>query len=196
MGSKKLSVIVSPAVRGKLSGLISIKRLHHSVKTTEISILLAKKFRSNIRKAAIAGILHDCAKDLSRKKLRAIFRKNKIKPDAVTEKNPALWHCLAGPIIARKEFGVRDREILDAIRFHTIGKKGMGKTAKILYVADYSEFAREYKPSKKIRAMINKKGITLDELVCGVVSEKLIYLIRTDKLIHPDAIELWNSLNG
>ena len=99
-------------------------------------------------------------------------------------------------MVAREEFGVRDREILDAIRFHTIGKKGMNKTARILYVADYTEFARAYGPSKKIRAMIGKRGITLDELVRSVVSEKLIYLIKTDKLIHPDAIELWNSLSS
>jgi HD superfamily phosphohydrolase YqeK len=91
-------------------------------------------------------------------------------------------------------FGIKDAKILDAIRFHSTGKKKMSNLAKIIYISDYVELGREYESSKRTGKFIKDKKISLDNLVLKVLKEKLIYLINSSMLIHPDSIELFNNL--
>ena len=56
--------------------------------------------------------------------------------------------------MARDYFGIYDEEILDAIRFHSSGKKSMSPLEKIIYIADKIEAGRkDYKNLDEIRAL-------------------------------------------
>ena len=46
------------------------------------------------------------------------------------------WH---GQVLAEEEYGIKDTQILHAIRVHTTGEADMGLLDKILFVADYIE---------------------------------------------------------
>lgn len=59
-------------------------------------------------------------------------------------KLPALWHPHAGANLAYHHWGCRNREILDAVRCHTLGRPGMGKLAQAVFVADYIEKGRRF----------------------------------------------------
>ena len=52
---------------------------------------------------------------------------------------PVLLHGRAGAVLSREELGIEDEEILDAVRWHTTGKRGMNGITSILYIADYIE---------------------------------------------------------
>ena len=61
-----------------------------------------------------------------------------------------------GPVaaeLARRELGVEDGEVLEAVRAHTTGKPGMGPLALVLYVADKIEPAREYPSVERLRKL-------------------------------------------
>jgi predicted HD superfamily hydrolase involved in NAD metabolism len=178
-----------------LKKMVTPARFAHSLGTSEICERLAVKYSINVKKASLAGLLHDCAKDLPEKEIRRYISKYSIKMDPVSKKIKALYHCYIGPYVAREKFGIRDASILDAIANHTAGKPGMDGLSKIVYVADFSEEGREYAPSKIIRKKISSK-IGLDELTLFVLKEKLQYLIKRGKLIHNNSILLWNSLNA
>ena len=185
---------LAPAgAKEKLKRLLSKKRYLHSVETAKTSLLLSKKSGINIKKAVTAGLLHDCAKDLSTARTRHYMKKYRIKIDEVSLKIPALYHCFTGPHVAREVFKVRDREVLEAIRHHTVGSPDMGAVAKVVYVADFTEESRKYKGSERVRRLL-KKNTGLDSLVYEVLSGKLCYLISKDKIIHESAVDLWNEL--
>lgn len=175
--------------------MLKEKRFKHSLGVANVAVKLAEKYGFDKKKAALAGLLHDCARDLSKKKCDYFIRKYKIKFDAITRKVPALWHSYIGPYVAAEEFNITDTKILQAIKYHTSGNINMGAIAKAVYIADYTEPSREYQYSKKIRAKLNTK-IALNELVRLVLKDKLSYLLSEGKLIHTATIDMWNKYNN
>ena len=83
--------------------------------------------------------LHDCAKCLSTEKKIGLCVKKNIDITEVEISNPGLLHAKAGMVLAEEEYGIKDAQILHAIRVHTTGEADMGLLDKILFVADYIE---------------------------------------------------------
>ena len=56
---------------------------------------------------------------------------------------PSFFHAPAGAVVAKETFGVRDEEILAAIRCHTLGGSAMTGLMLAVFVADFIEPGRE-----------------------------------------------------
>ena len=68
---------------------------------------------------------------------------------------PALIHAKLGAYLAENEYKIKDREILDAITWHTTGRPAMTMLEKILYIADYIEPNRKIIPGlEEIRGIV------------------------------------------
>lgn len=65
-----------------------------------------------------------------------------IEPDAAERAAPILLHGPVAAARAEREWGVRDAEVLEAIRFHTTAKPEMGGVALTLFLADKLEPAK------------------------------------------------------
>ena len=63
---------------------------------------------------------------------------------------PHLLHADVSAIVARDEFGVKDKEILEAVRNHTLGRPGMSHLSCIVFVADVLEPNRGDSPQASI----------------------------------------------
>ena len=57
---------------------------------------------------------------------------------------PPILHCGLGVLVAQKEFGVTDQDVLNAIRYHTTGRPDMSELEKLVFVADKAEKNRKY----------------------------------------------------
>ncbi|MEI7542738.1 MAG: bis(5'-nucleosyl)-tetraphosphatase (symmetrical) YqeK [bacterium] len=192
---RNLKAYFSVEVQAKLKNILKEKRFIHSIGVANMALKLAEKYGLNKKKAVIAGLLHDCARDLSRKKSNYFIKKYNIKFDDITRKVPALWHSYIGPYVAKEDFEIIDNEILQAVKYHTSGNINMCSIAKAVYIADYTELSRKYQSSKQIRAKINTK-ISLNELLRFVLKDKLVYLLSEGKLIHTATIDMWNKYNN
>jgi len=64
-----------------------------------------------------------------------------------------------GALVAQKDFGVNDTEILDAIRYHTTARAKMTTLDKIIYVADKTEETRPYPLVDLLRGTLDEKFI-------------------------------------
>lgn len=190
----RLDELIPPGIETGIRKMLGEKRAAHCLRVAATAVEIAEKYGLNVKKAALSGMLHDCAKGLSKKECAFYIKKYKITLDPVSKKIPALWHSFLGPYVAAEEFGIKDKVVLDAIKYHTAGNRRMGPLAKAVYVADYTEIHRKYHSSKKIRAKI-KTNIPLDELVRLVLKDKLSYLIEEGKLLHSESLEMWNKYN-
>ena len=182
--------------RLKLKKLLDARTYRHSAAVAATAVYLAKRYGAGRKRAAVAGFLHDCAKGLNDSSLKRIMIKHKVSLDAIEKKLPAIWHSFAAPILAREIFGVRDRQALDAMKYHTVGKRGMSRLGKIIYVSDYIEPGRRYRSCRKVRALLNRKKISLDYLVLNVLKEKASYLEHGRKTMHPESIRLYSRLTS
>ena len=119
---------------------LSDKRFLHSLGTADEASRLAKRFNLDENKAYIAGLVHDCAKNMSDDELLDII-KNKVRTGFLDSeiKNPKTYHAIAGVYIAKRDFEIDDSEILNSIRNHTIGRIDMSLFEKIIFLSDKIE---------------------------------------------------------
>ena len=96
-----------------------------------------------IADAQLAGLLHDCAKCIPNKKKLKMCGENKIPVTEFEKEHPFLLHAKLGAFVAKDKYGIRKKEILSAIAFHTTGKPDMSLLEKIVYIADYIEPGRD-----------------------------------------------------
>ncbi len=131
----------------KLKHKLSSKRYEHTLGVQYTAANLAMIHGQNIYKAQIAGLLHDCAKHYSDEDFILLCNQYNISITQVEERNPFLLHAKLGAYIANTKYGVDDREILDAITYHTTGRPNMTELEKIVCIADYIEPNRKIIPN-------------------------------------------------
>jgi len=139
----------------ELNRLLSPHRLAHSKSVAKLSYEIAKANNlSNPLEIFMAGLLHDIGKDIPEEEQFKIV-KNHF-PEYIDIPKFA-YHQFAGAFLAREKFKIDNKEVLNAIEFHSTGNKNMGTIAKIIYAADKIEPTRGFDSSDLISAM--KKNV-------------------------------------
>jgi predicted HD superfamily hydrolase involved in NAD metabolism len=126
-------------IRDKLNKNLNAGRFEHSEGVCYTASCLAMRYGVDPRKAVLAGLLHDCAKQYKDKDLVKVCDESNVPISDEERLAPQVLHAVYGPFLAKKKYGIEDREILEAIRWHTTGKDCMNELEKIIFVADYIE---------------------------------------------------------
>lgn len=150
------------------------KRFQHTLGVAKTAKEMAEIFHVNPNKAYLAGMLHDCAKNLSDNELLKICRENNIEITDSENAAPYLLHGKAGAYLAETRYGITDAEVLSAIVWHTTGKEKMSDMEKIIFSADYIEPGRNKQPNLEKLRKIAKTD--LDLLVYYILKDTLEYL--------------------
>ena len=130
------------------------------------------------------GILHDALRDASEDELRAM-----------TGDRDRPWQTLHGPAVADRlaNEGERRPEVLDAIRWHTLGSAHWGRTGKALYMADFLEPGRKF--SQRDRAFLAAQvPHDFDGVFRQVVQLRLEWTLREGKPVFPETAAMWNQV--
>ncbi len=175
----------------KVKKKIDKKRLKHSLKVAETAEKLAVSEDVNPEKAYLAGILHDYAKSVDKGKLKKLAAKSLWEIDRYEYLIPEVLHAPVGAYLVKKEFSIKDKQILEAIRFHTIGSPKMDKLAKIIFISDIIEPNRKFSGIEQIRKSVK---INLDKGIIKACNHAIKYNIEKKRLLHPNTIELRNKL--
>ena len=113
-------------IENNLSKMLKKTRYEHVLRVRDKAIELAKLYNQDVTKIELAALLHDCAKnneEMYLDKYKKEFEELRdLRGKNSDMDNPKLLHCYLGRIVANKEYGVNDEEILDAIEFHTTGR--------------------------------------------------------------------------
>lgn len=125
--------------RSKLIRKLSPARYEHSLSVSFICTALAMRYDYDLNKAELAGLLHDCAKCYQDELLVEKCRRRGVELTADELLAPAVIHAKYGAWMAEHKYGIREEEILSAIRVHTTGCPDMTTLEKIVYLADYIE---------------------------------------------------------
>lgn len=139
MRSMTYTNINSEEIKRWLEENLCEERFIHSLGTMEAAVELAKMLGLDVEKARTAGLLHDCAKCFSNEKLLDIIKESIPEVQECELKNYKTLHAPVSAYLAQAQFGVDDKEILDAIRWHTLGRCGMSNFEKIIFLADKIE---------------------------------------------------------
>lgn len=171
------------ALQKQVKEALSEDRYEHTLGVMYTAESLAMRYGADMTKAAVAGLLHDCAKCIPNAQKLKMCKKNGIEITAMEEKNPSLLHAKLGAYLAETVYGVTDPEILSAIRWHTTGKADMSLLDMIVYMADYIEPNRDKAPNlKEIRKLTFEN---MEEALYQVLEGTLHFLGDRPEMIDP-----------
>ena len=165
-------------VRGRLSD----KRYEHTLNVRKMAVKLAKRYGVDEDKAALAALLHDSAKEISKDEMRAIMRAHPELAEGGEERPTPVWHGICAAILARTEWGVEDEAVLSAIACHTAGKPGMSRLDKIVYLADMSSKERDWPGVNKLRKLELKD---LDLAMLAALRQTNDFVLSQGKPLDP-----------
>lgn len=174
-----------------LEGNLSEKRCKHSIGVAQTALEMAQRNQADEYKAWIAGLLHDCAREIKKEDMLSACRIYGIVPDAICMVQTELLHAQISAVYAEHVFGVEDVEILNAIRCHTTGKPEMSVLDRIIYVADCIEPGRKYEGVKELRKIAD---VDLNRALIRALNDSIRYIVDKNALLHPDTVAARNAV--
>lgn len=181
-------------MRELLRQSLAPKRYKHSLAVYETALELAKAHAltaEETEKTAVSALLHDCGREVPTKESAAKARELGIAADEIELSQPILLHEKLGVYYARHKYGVTDAEVLAGIRYHTTGAPDMTVLAKIVFLADMTEPARDFPGISELRSLCRRD---LDKAMLAAYGSTLAHLAAKGQLIHPDCIAGYNQL--
>lgn len=185
-------MIDSRIIKNDIKQNLSDFRYQHTLRVMEEAKKLAKRYQVSEEKVIMAALLHDIAKEFSKIENKRWIEKYKLSTELLKEEYRNIIHADIGAEVAKEKYAI-NKDIYNAIKYHTIGNKNMDTLAKVIFVAD--------KIGRKTLSppLIEIKKVSYQDLNQAI---KLIIILEQEKLqkedlsLHPNTIELFNSLNN
>jgi HD superfamily phosphohydrolase YqeK len=166
---------------------VSEKRQKHIARVVALLEAWAAAMRvaPDERRAWIdAGRLHDALRDAPQEQLRALAGDMGGEPD--------MLHGPAAATMLERE-GEARRDVIDAVRYHTIGSGDWARTGRALYMADFLEPGRSF--SKSDRAFLAEHvPHDFDGVFRQVLRARLAWSLHEGHSLFPETVALWNAV--
>ncbi len=168
------------------------KRFLHVLGVLHTALGLAASHGVPPEPVAWAALLHDMCKSVNKRELlRMIERDGERMPPEDLE-FPGIWHGWAAAGEARRCWGIRDEQILEAVRHHSTGHPAHGVLGKILVLADHLEPNRNSAAQR--RPILERAHRDLDAALAEVLESKIFHMRAKDQPVHPRALMTLASL--
>lgn len=172
-----------------LKDSLSQKRYQHSLNVAAECRKLAEKYGEDPDKAYYAGLLHDICKELPDAEQKELVEKSGFAVCREELETRSLWHGIAGAYFVKERFGVEDIDIINAIRFHTVGRAGMSRLEEIVYLGDLVSAERDYKDVDKMRKLVYTD---LNEAMLYALVFSIKSVIKKGGVIPPCTVDAYN----
>lgn len=182
------------ARKAELAERVSPKRFQHSLGVSDACAQLAKEYGLDVKKARLAGLLHDWDKGYDDEQARArvyeLGMEDELSP-YVVENMPGTLHGITAARALGREFPEIPGDVLQAISRHTTAALDMSPLDMALYIADAIEPNRQFGRIDELRSHVGK--LTLQELYFETYEYWVFLLFERRKPLHPDTITIWNA---
>lgn len=157
------------------------KRVIHTANVVVCALKKAKELNLDYEKVRIAATLHDCAKYDDYRDYKDFELPKDVPPPVV--------HAFLGAFVAEKVLGIKDAEILDAIKYHTSGKAEMSTLSKLIFVADMIEKGRSYDGVDILREKYEKDFESCFRLC---LKEEVQHLLNKKQYIYAETLNAYD----
>lgn len=160
----------------KVKKYLTGARWQHTLRVAVMAAENCRRAGVDEQTAITAAALHDCAKYLppSAKELKGF-----VCPSGVPE---PVVHQYAGAYVAEKVFGVKDKTVLDAIKYHASGRENMSPLEKLLYLCDMLEEGRNFAGVEALRQAFAR---SIDGGLFAALGHQVDYLLSSGGEIYP-----------
>lgn len=150
-------------------------RREHSIRVAVMALSRAESLGIPEETALLAAGMHDVAKNLPPD---SPYLAGFVPPDCP----PPVLHQFSGAYVAEHAFGVRDEDVLNAIRYHTSGRPHMSDLEKLVFLADMLEEGRSYPGVEECRQLFYRD---IDACLALCLKRQLAYLRECGGTVYP-----------
>jgi predicted HD superfamily hydrolase involved in NAD metabolism len=172
---------------------LSKERYEHTLRVADTAADLALAHDLDADMARLAALLHDAAREMDPEVFLNLANKWRLQVEDPERQSPKLLHGPVAAELARREFGMDNEEVLQAVRAHTTGRPGMGPLALVLYVADKIEPARDYPSVGRLRKLA---GEDLNEAAAESLRRAIAHNEERGKATHPASLKMLDWLEA
>ena len=176
-------------IKNDLKEMLSEKRFAHSVAVASQAVKLAEIYGEDPNKALIAGLVHDACKELSKQEQLKMINKFGIILDDIEKTEPNIWHGYAASGFITEKWGILDKDICSAVKYHTCGRGNMTVLEKIIFVADLTSLDRDYPDSTPIRETSYK---SLDRAIYECYLYIIPFILNRGGRITQNTLDCYN----
>ena len=180
-----------PALQARLSRTLSPARYRHSLAVMDLARDLAAAYGAEPEEAAVAGLLHDVAREMEPGRLLALAEEWGLLLYEVDRKVPILLHGTVGAELLRREWNLENPRILAAVAQHITGGPVMSLLSQAVFIADYAEPGRRFPAARTARRLARENRV---KALKFVIHRGFQYVLNRDFLIRPLTVEAWNQL--
>jgi len=182
------------AILTYLKGNLKPGRFKHTLGVAKTAVRLAPVCGVDPVRAEFAALLHDCAKYMPLSEMRKLVLKHVPDVDDLELEAVSVLHAPAGAVHAALEFGIQDREILSAIRKHTLGDVKMSPLEALIYVADFIEPGRNIFPGLEEARSLAETDIYKALCKCAQLTND--HLKTQGRQAHPRSLAMLERYNS
>ena len=164
---------------------LSEKRRIHTEGVRTTAIELARRYGADPEKAETAALFHDMFRGVDRDTLNRYVDELGLDPGRYRD-NPNLAHGKIAAEIMRRDYGITDPDIINAVRYHTTGRPGMSQLEKVVFIADAIEPSRDYPGVEELRKATWRD---LDEVCLTALSRTSEYVMSRGIPLDEDTAE-------
>lgn len=168
---------------------LSPKRFRHSCNVAKAAAELAQRYGADADQAYFAGLLHDVCKETPFEEQQELLYAGDYAPEEAELHSRKLWHGISGANFLQREFAVTDTDILNAVRYHTVGRPQMSLLEEIIYIADMISEERDYKGVGKMRRLANEN---LQEAMLEALRDSAAAVLKKGVLLPQSSIAAYN----
>ena len=168
------------AARSYARERLSEERYAHTLRVADTAERLAGLHGP--KKTRLAALLHDSAREVGKEELLRVADEEGIATCELEREWPVLLHGPVAAELARRDLGVKDREVLEAVRIHTTGEPGMGPLTLALYVADKIEPDRDQPGVEDLRKLALED---LHRAAAIALEDSISHNEQRDRSTHP-----------
>jgi len=172
---------------------LSDARYEHTLRVADTAEDLALTHDLDADRARLAALVHDSAREIGRDESLELAETWHLQVGDPERQSPKLLHGPVAAEMARRELGIDDEEVLEAIRAHTTGRPGMGPLALVLYVADKIEPARDYPSVGRLRRLAKED---LHTAALEALRRAVAHNEARGKATHPASIDTLDWLES
>ncbi len=165
----------------------------HVQRVREVAVELARRHRVDAALVDLGAAAHDVARATNGAALLEEARRLGLAIHPVEREAPFL---LLGPVAAawlEQENTIADPRVLEAIRWHTVGRRAMGTVAKVVFLADKLD-PEKVACSANLGVVAALARESLDRALLEYLNQEMLSILRRGGLVHPECLELRNEL--
>lgn len=185
-----LSLEFISQIRDRIRQELSPERYEHTLGVAYTAACMGTIWGQDPLECELAGLLHDCAKNMSAEELIKGCGEAGIPLSEDELLSPQTIHAIYGAWMTEFKYGITDQNIINAVRYHTTGRSSMSLLEKIIFIADFIEPLRSKASCLKEARSLAYRDI--DRCMYLILMDTFEYLDGAGKHIEKNTIEAYS----